>query len=149
MTKRVMSIKTGILSIITGLLILSVQSCCNNKSPYEIAAVTVRFEGLNDVDMARAWVIETEQDNPGINIDSVFYGVMNQSNNFSFLLEFNRSALNGDFYIHADSIQGQNVITDVAVTVEERKCKADILDYTYSFNGVPKSEKDREIVIAK
>ena len=140
---------SGISIVLLGLMVIYTQSCCNNKYPYEIAAVTVRFEGLNDSDLSRAWVIETERNNPDTQVDSIFYGYLNQTNKYSFLLEFDRSRPNGDYFIYADSVSAQNVITDVEVIVEEHKCKADIVNYTYRFNGTQKSEQDREIVIIR
>lgn len=137
-----------ILNVFLGVVVITFQSCCNNAYPYEIAAVMVRFEGLNDGDLSRAWVIETERNKPDVQIDSIYYGYLNHTNSYSFLLEFDRSRPNGDYYIYADSVLGRNIITDLVITIEEKKCKADILNYTYRFNGTPKTKQDGEIVIS-
>ena len=140
---------TGVSIILLGSILIYTQSCCNNKYPYEIATVTLRFEDLNDTDLSRAWAIETERNNPDAQVDSIFYGYLNESNNYSFLLEFDRSGPNGDYYIYTDSVSAQNVITEVEVIVEEDKCKGDIVNYTYRFNGEQKSKQDKEIVIIR
>ncbi len=140
---------TGISIILLTTVLIYTQSCCNNKQPYEIAVVTVRFEDLNDTDLSRVWVIETERNNPDARVDSIFYGYLNQTNKYSFLLEFDRSNPNGDYCIYADSVSTQNVITEVEVIVEEDKCKGDIVNYTYRFNGEQKSKQDKEIIIVR
>lgn len=137
-----------ILNVFLGVVVITFQSCCNNAYPFEIAAVMVRFEGLIDDNLSRAWVIETGRNNPDTQIDSIYYGYMNHTNGYSFLLEFDRSGPNGDYYIYADSVSGQNIISEVEISVKEQKCKADILNYTYQFNGTTKTKQDREIVIS-
>lgn len=129
------------------IVLFILQSCCMTKQPEQEAGVLVVFEGINDSDQSKAWVIETEQGKPEATIDSVYYGALHHITEYSFFLPFRTIGENGDYYIYADSVRGENVIKEIELWKESDKCGNEEIFYHYKFNGFLQTQSNKRIVV--
>lgn len=127
--------------------LIFMQSCCMTKQPEQEAGVIVIVEGINDSDKSKIWVIETEQGNPDVRIDSVYYGPLHHITNYSFFLPFRKSGENGDYYIYADSVRGENVIKEMDLWTDADKCGNEEIFFQYKFNGLFQTQANKRIVV--
>lgn len=128
-------------------LLLFLQSCCMTKQPEQEAGVLVVFEGINDSDKSKVWVIETEQGNPDAKVDSVYYGALHHITSFSFFLPFRTIGENGDYYIYADSVRGENLIKEMDLWTDTDKCGNEEIFYHYKFNSLFQTQANKRIVV--
>jgi hypothetical protein len=118
-----------------------------SKQPEQEAGVLVVFEGIDDSYKSKAWVIETEQGKPDAQIDSVFYGALHHITDYSFFLPFRTTGENGDYYIYADSVRGENVIREMDLWTGSDKCGNEEIFYQYKFNSLFQTQDNQRIII--
>lgn len=128
--------------------VLLLNSCCNKGVPQPIAAVKLQFTGFTNSDMADVFIIETLREDINIHIDTMDYGQLRESNNYSILLEFKlKTEDNGNYIIMVDSMIEPHIITDVQINVKEKRCKTIIESFSFKFDGILKTNKDYIIII--
>jgi len=140
-------VNTLIVTLLILASLLNLQSCCLSKPPEQVAGVLVVFEGINDADKSKAWVIETAQGNPDEQIDTTYYGALHHLTSYSFFLDFRTTGQNGDYYIYADSVKGINVITEMDLWTDTDKCENEKIYYNYKFNGFLQTQANQRIVV--
>ena len=118
------------------LLLLSTQILSCGKEPERILAVNISF----DPNVGYVSIIETMKNDTSVHIDTLVYEYLpSKVNGYIFSLEFKQDDSNGDYLITSQSCQKSVVISDVRTNK----------DYTFSylFNGVRKTEKDRTVYV--
>lgn len=135
--------------IISVILSIIIDSCCNDTRPYATAAINIYFEGVNDSESIHAWIIETPKNDPSEIIDSINYGEISSTNNYSIQLFLEKYEINGDYYIYADSITSENRITNVEINIETGRCGTEDISFSYLFNGSFMTEKDTQLIISR
>ena len=116
------------------LLLLSTQILCCGKEPERILAVQIAF----DQNVGYVSIIETMKNDTSTHLDTIAYEYLpSKVNGYIFPLEFKKEDSNGDYLITSQSCQKSVVISEVRTNK----------DYTFSylFNGVRKTEKDRTV----
>lgn len=116
------------------LLLLSTQILSCGKEPERILAVNISF----DPNAGYVSIIETMKNDTSVHIDTVAYEFLpSKINGYIFQLRFKEEDSNGDYLIYSHSCQKSVVISEVRTNK----------DYTFSylFDGVRKTEKDRTV----
>lgn len=118
------------------LLLLSTQILSCGKEPERILAVNVFF----DPNVGYVSIIETMKNDTPIHLDTLAYKFLpSKINGYIFSLEFKKEDSNGDYLITSHSCEKSILISEVRTNE----------DYTFSylFNGVRKTEKDRNVYV--
>ncbi len=116
------------------LLLFSTQILSCGKEPERILAVNISF----DPNVGYVSLIETMKNDTSVHLDTLAYEYFpSKVNGYIFSLEFKKNDSNGDYLITSKSCQKSIVISEVRTNK----------DYTFSylFNGVRKTEKDRTV----
>lgn len=118
------------------LLLLSTQILSCGKEPERILAVNISF----DPNVGYVSIIETKKNDTSVHIDTLVYEYLpSKVNGYIFSLEFKQDDSNGDYLITSQSCQKSVVISDVKTNKN--------YTYSYLFNGVRKTEKDRTVYV--
>ncbi len=135
--------KTIILNLIVCFFILIATFSCNkNKPPQQIACVRIQFDGFTDSDMAKTSIIETEKNDTTVYLDTIINEfLLSKTNGYQFELRFKTEKQNGDYIIITDSISEVSIISEVEVNKD--------FTFTYLFDGIKKTEKDKFLIIYK
>lgn len=126
--------------LLTILIILSFLGCGDRAET--IALIRLKFEGFVNSDKARVTIIETMRNDTSIYLDTFAYRtVLSKTNGYQIGLELKKEVQNGDYIIITDSINEVNVISNVEVNKD--------VTFTYFFNGIAKTEKNRYLYITR
>ena len=118
------------------ILLLSTQILSCGKEPERILAVNISF----DPNVGYVSIIETMKNDTSVHIDTLVYEYLpSKVNGYIFSLEFKQDDSNGDYLITSQSCQKSVVLSEVRTNK----------DYTFSylFNGIRKTEKDRTVYV--
>ena len=118
------------------LLLFSTQILSCGKEPERILAVQIAF----DQNVGYVSIIETMKNDTSVHLDTLIYEFLpSKVNGYIFPLEFKKEDSNGDYLITSHSYQKSIVISEVRTNE----------DYTFSylFNGIRKTEKDRTVYV--
>lgn len=116
------------------LLLTQILSC--GKEPERILAVNISF----DPNVGYVSIIETMKNDTSVHIDTLAYEYLpSKVNGYIFSLEFKQDDSNGDYLITSLSCQKSVVISEVKTNKN--------YTYSYLFNGVRKTEKDRTVYV--
>lgn len=116
------------------LLLTQILSC--EREPERILAVQIAF----DTNVGYVSIIETMKNDTSVHLDTVIYEFLpSKTNGYIFQLRFKEEDSNGDYLISSHTCQKSVVISDVRTNK----------DYTFSylFNGIRKTEKDRTVYV--
>jgi hypothetical protein len=104
-------------------------SCCNKKGPLVIKTIEINSPNLSE--SKELYAITTHKKNLNNVIDTLLLTTLNESNNYSFLLEIKASTPSHIFYIedtnHRDTISHIEVL--------KIDCRGSVEDFTYQLNG--------------
>ena len=118
------------------LLLLSTQILSCGKDPERILAVNISF----DPNVGYVSIIETMKNDTSMQIDTVIYEFLpSKTNGYIFQLRFKQDDSNGDYLITSQSCQKSVVLSEVRTNKN--------YTFSYLFNGVRKTEKDRTVYV--
>lgn len=118
------------------ILFLSTQILSCEMEPERILAVQIAF----DTNVGNVSIIETMKNDTSIHLDTLAYKFLpSKINGYIFSLEFKKDDSNGDYLITSHSCQKSVVISEVKTNKN--------YTFSYLFNGVRKTEKDRTVYV--
>ena len=109
--------------------LLILPSCCNKKGPLLIQTLEINYPNLQEP--AGLYAITTQKKNTNAIIDTLFLTILNDSNDYSFLLEIKASTPSHIFYI--DSTNYRDTVSHIEVLKTD--CRGSVEDFTYRLNG--------------
>lgn len=118
------------------ILFLSTQILSCEREPERILAVQISFE----TNVGYISIIETMKNDTSVHLDTVIYEFLpSKTNGYIFQLRFKQDDSNGDYLITSQSCQKSVVISEVRTNKN--------YTFSYLFNGVRKTEKDRTVYV--
>lgn len=116
-----------LLILITIAISCLVTSCC--KGPYAVAGVMVDYPDLTNPETIKA--IRTDRNNLSAIIDTLYFGELNSTNNYSALIDFEDGTSN--YIIYVENTAYIDTITEIVV--ERKACSDKIKTFQYKLNG--------------
>lgn len=118
---------------IIAVLAIIMSACC--KGPYPIATLSISYPNLAEKSELKTYISDR---NDISNIyDTVVFGELNESNSFTYVIEFDENSAN--YILFIDSTSYSDTISEIAYR-RKSDCKETIEDFQYRLNGELRSD---------